>query len=268
MDHEPRVFSLDEIRGAKLKELSPPQLEARLFSDLDPSVDEEGRAKIGAALEIMHLVHGKRLRRDDTEETGHSLRVANRIVTYFEVRDDPDAVIAALLHDTVERDPHAIAALLGIGHRPEDVAGARESAFFVINEIFGDDVSDTVRRVTTPLYAGHPTGKNTNYWRNIGISIDDENRGSTIMEDPRAFIVKMSDVIDNGNGVEYTNDPPFIMKIVTKLEPVYPAFAERLMEPDIAEYITPEGRAAALSKLEKGALRHTELRAELAANAA
>lgn len=203
----------------ELKNLSPPELQVRLLADMQPYTDYEGRARISAAFDLAANLHSED-RRSPGEYISHPLRIANRLVTHFGIKD-PDLVIAALLHDTVEDHPRDLSELANF--RPDSVADAREAALFVVGDVFGARVKRIVEGVTNPIYDGTADQKNDFYLDHVTHAIQDQD----------VFLVKLSDFIDNAVGLHHTESAELIRKLSRKYQPLYELFRERLGDPGL-----------------------------------
>lgn len=226
----------------ELKDLSPMQLQERLLADLQPYTDYETRAQISASFNLADYLHRDRFR-SPGPYIEHPLRNANRIVTYFGIRD-PEIVQAALLHDTVEDHAREMAELARIEVETEEEA--REVALAFIADLFGERVRDIVSGVTTPLYDGPKDGKNEFYRAHVKEAIKDQD----------VFIVKLADFFDNAVGLHHTENDELVRRLSHKYEPLYDVFRERLENPDLP--FDDETRGYIDAKLAKGHVKNAE----------
>jgi (p)ppGpp synthase/HD superfamily hydrolase len=126
-------------------------------------------------------------RRTREPYVNHPLRVTLRILCYYHVCD-PQVLTAALLHDTVEDQPWAVA-----GHRREGPAPRRE-ALQVIAGRYDQRVAQLVTALTNP----EPVvgiDRTTQYLHHLADAVGAE---------PWARVIKLSDFTDNGVGIIHT----------------------------------------------------------------
>jgi (p)ppGpp synthase/HD superfamily hydrolase len=179
------------------------------------------------------LVLAGHLHRDDRRVrepyVNHLLRVATRLLHHYRV-DDPDVIVAGVLHDTVEDHPHELAAV------PAEVpvAQAREEAFGVLAARFGARVADLVRAVTNPIY-DEDTDKHEQYRALVAHALADN---------PWARVIKASDFTDNGVGVIHTTGPK-LAKAAAKYRLVLPVLRELVARPDTPLHPEVKERIAA-----------------------
>jgi len=142
----------------------------------------------------------------------HILRVGIRIISHYEV-DDPDVVIAGLLHDAVEDHAHELA---------QDRSGAHTAAAVsVLAERFGQRVADLVAAVTNPVF--DPGRDRYEQYR--------EHITSRLDRNPWARVVKLSDFTDNGVGILYATGS-HLGKLATKYQPLTPVYRELVTRVD------------------------------------
>jgi HD domain len=195
---------------------------------------EPTRARLTEALELAEDLHADD-RRVREPYANHLLRVAIRIKRYYGI-EDPDVLVAALLHDAVEDHPAELAALgatgadAGTGARavPQDPAReateateATEAALAVLAERFGRRVADLVAAVTNPVY-DPDRDEHEQYREHVAASLD---------RNPWARVIKASDFTDNGVGVIHTTGPK-VNSSATKYRPLVPVLRELIARPD------------------------------------
>ena len=173
------------------------------------------RQRLADALALAARLHAAD-RRQNEPYVNHLLRVAIRIVTYYEVRD-PDVVAAALLHDSVE--DHA-AELAADGRPP--------SALAELARQFGPRVADLVGAVTNPEYEPG-RDRRLQYRDHVAASLD---------ASPAARVIKASDFTDNGAGLIHTTGPR-VPELASKYVLLVPVLRELIDRPD-----TPLGEPA------------------------
>lgn len=142
----------------------------------------------------------------------HILRVGIRIISHYEV-DDPEVVIAGLLHDAVEDHAGELASARSGQHTAAAVA--------VLAERFGQRVADLVAVVTNPVF--DPGRDRYEQYR--------ENIASRLDLNPWARVVKLSDFTDNGVGILYATGS-HLRKLATKYQPLTPVYRELVTRAD------------------------------------
>lgn len=194
------------------------------------------RERLFAALSLAEELH-----RDDRRVRepylNHLLRVTIRILRYYDV-DDPDVLIAALLHDSVEDHPAELAAM---GAEPDPATepdatdgsagngspagnggvGQRPAALAELARRFGPRVAELVEAVTNPEY-DLTRDVYQQYREHVAASLD---------RNPWARVIKVSDFTDNGVGVIHTTGPK-VNSSATKYRPLVPLLRELIARPD------------------------------------
>ncbi len=178
------------------------------------------RRRLADALTLAARLHADD-RRQSEPYVNHLLRVAIRIMSHYGVRD-PDVVVAALLHDSVE--DHA--AGLARGGRPE--AAQSELALAELARRFGPRVAELVGAVTNPEY-DPGRDRHEQYREHVAASLD---------ASPWARVIKASDFTDNGAGLIHTTGPR-VPQLASKYSPLVPVLRELIARPD-----TPLGEPA------------------------
>ncbi|NUS43024.1 MAG: HD domain-containing protein [Mycobacteriaceae bacterium] len=183
-------------------------LRARFLLEAAQLPDHE---RILAALDLADTLH-RRDRRSREPYLNHLLRVATRIISHYGI-DDPDVVIAALLHDAVEDHPAELA-----GERP----GPRtEAALAELAARFGNRVADLVAAVTNPPPA-ESVDRHEQYRDFVAASLD---------RNPWARIIKLSDFTDNGVGILYTTGPK-LRTLAVKYRPLTDVYRDLVARSD------------------------------------
>jgi (p)ppGpp synthase/HD superfamily hydrolase len=151
------------------------------------------------------------LHRDDRRVrepyVNHLLRVALRILCYYRVQD-PDVLAAALLHDAVE--DHA-----------DRLGGGMPAALATLAERFNPRVADLVAAVTNPEY--RPDRDAHEQYR--------EHVAGSLVANPWARVIKLSDFTDNGVGVIHATGPK-LRSAATKYAPLVPVLRELVIRAD------------------------------------
>jgi hypothetical protein len=187
------------------------------------------RAPVEQALSLASRLHAND-RRQREPYVNHLLRVAVRIVTYYEVRDR-DVVCAALLHDAVEDHPDGLAA-----------DGSQQGALDALAGEFGQRVADLVGAVTNPPFeSGRDRGDQ--YREHVAGSLE---------RCPWARVIKASDFTDNGVGLIHSSGP-HLPRLAAKYAPLVPVLRDLIARPDTP--LSDEVKARILAQLDQAALR-------------
>ncbi|MFI7080320.1 HD domain-containing protein [Micromonospora sp. NPDC049903] len=213
------MHAITEMHGeAGLRERF--RLEIKVF-------DEYARHRLDEALAL-----ASRLHRDDRRSrepyVNHLLRVAIRMVHYYEVRD-VDVIVAGLLHDAVEDHP---AELAGCGAdepsgsepgepRKPSVSDQTGAALEVLAERFGPRVARLVAAVTNPPW-DPGRDRDEQYHEHVAASLERE---------PWARVIKISDFTDNGVGVIHSVGPK-VESLARKYRPLVPAYRDLVTRTD------------------------------------
>lgn len=182
----PEAFHLDE-EGARL---------AGRISDGIERLPREKRPRVEAALMLAIDLHGDELppRDDGTPVANHILRVGDNVINGFAVRD-PDIIIAALLHDSVENQRGKLAAAWFAKHpenRHDPAVNERVAAMRWIAARFGRRVYRLIEALTKP---DNPASKDP------AVRLERERKYREQLEEnlrnPSRFCVKLADFYDN-----------------------------------------------------------------------
>jgi hypothetical protein len=169
---------------------------------------EPDRRRLDRALEVAARLHAAD-RRQREPYLNHLLRVAIRIICYYDIRD-ADVICAALLHDAVEDHAKELAA-----------GGGIPGALAAIAARFGDRVADLVGAVTNP--SQEPGHDQHEQYR--------EHVLASLAANPWARVIKASDFTDNGVGLIHTTGPR-VARLAAKYAPLVPGLRELIARPD------------------------------------
>lgn len=191
-----------------------PGLRDRFALELETFTPAE-RDRLEQALALAAELHADD-RRTREPYLNHLLRVAIRIIRYYDIRDI-DVLVAALLHDAVEDHPAELAGL------PTGLpwAVATDAAITELARRFNPRVAELVRSVTNPEF-DPGADRHEQYRNHVTQSLD---------RDPWARIIKVSDFTDNGVGVIHTTGDK-ARSSAAKYRPLVPAFRELIGRPD------------------------------------
>lgn len=168
------------------------------------------------ALDFALEIHGDQEPRPDGPYVNHILRVANRIVEEYEIKD-PEIVIAGLLHDSVEDQTKKIISLSD----NMELISEREKALIYIKNTFGKRVAGIVFKLSNPEPGSEKLRseqKNSIYKEHV----------KEVIEDPDVFLIKLSDFSDNVLNLEEVSDLIKRLKLSKKYLPVLEVFIKRM----------------------------------------
>ncbi len=203
--------------------------------------DEADQRRLERALALAGRLHAAD-RRQREPYVNHLLRVAIRIIRYYDIRD-ADVVCAALLHDAVEDHPAELAA--GGGQRT--AGDGQQAALAAVAAEFGIRVADLVAAVTNPDW---PPGRDQReqYREHVAASLE---------KCPWARVIKVSDFTDNGVGLIHTTGPA-LDRLAGKYAPLVPVLREMIARPDTP--LGDEAKARIARQLDLAAERFSALR--------
>ncbi len=191
-----------------------------------PSEKEAFKKKIKDALELALEIHKDQKPRPDGPYVNHILRVSNRIIEEYGIKD-PELVIAALLHDSVEDQAEKLALLVN----DTTLTSNREKALLSIKNNFGERVEKIVLKLSNPEPESEglsPEEKNIIYKKHVEEAIEDSD----------VLPIKLSDFSDNALNLEAVSDPIRRLKLSKKYLPVMEVFIDRL--DNAQDILTPE----------------------------
>lgn len=224
------------------REYGAPGLREQFLQHVDDAeFTDEDKARIYSALELSEMAHNGQQRGEHPYIT-HVLRVSTRTMKHFQVTD-PNIVIAALLHDSVEDRPGRL--VIG-AHATEDQIediSLKSWALGLIRGEFGGEVATLVAAVTNPEFDN---------------SQDVHSQYRThVMEatraNPKARIIKLSDFLDNCSGLIYNESPSRAARLARKYQPLIPFMIAMAL--DTATPLTAISRGYIVERLERANLR-------------
>lgn len=212
----PHPYVAAEFKSANLKQMDS----AALFFAIDHEVDHE-RVDIGAlryAMEIATAAHLSQTRIGRAAYPVdpyivHPLRNVLRLVRLGCA--DTDVLAATALHDTAEDQPESVVKVLGAAHDP-----TAENALMLIARNLGDETARLVAAVTNPPASTALTKveKNAAYVQHV----------ADVITDPKIYLVKYADFVDNAGSVQYLDDEAKRSKLKAKYAPLVPIFVSAL----------------------------------------
>jgi (p)ppGpp synthase/HD superfamily hydrolase len=201
------------LRELALKDMDPSLLAFAILREADASgLDARDVARMRAAMEVAAYVH-----RDDFRSSRkqlpvdlyitHPFRLVLRLLRYG--CRDVAMLCAATLHDTVEDHPDDIVALLGAA------SGGANDALGILAAAFGEDVAGIVAAVTNPRLPEDmpPEERRRAYAEHVTAAI----------ADPRVFMVKLADLVDNAGSLRHLDDPERRSRLELRYSPLIPA---------------------------------------------
>jgi (p)ppGpp synthase/HD superfamily hydrolase len=193
--------------------LGEPGLRDRFQLELR-ALPPDARATLNDALTLAARLHAEQSRVREPY-LNHLLRVAIRIICYYQVTD-VEVLVAALLHDSVEDQPwHLVGQPDKVGPPPT------ERALEVLAQRYGARVATLVSAVTNPEY--DPARSSDDQYR--------EHVVEALEHEPWARVIKVSDFTDNGVGLIHTLGPK-VPRLATKYRPLVPVFRDLVARPD------------------------------------
>ena len=202
--------------------------------------------RVNAALALAYEAH-KNDTRGPYPYSTHFLRVAIRILSehHLNIRDNPDLIIAALLHDTVEDAPEFYLDTTRGSTKPE----MQSEALKRIDELFDGSVSYLVGKVTNPqIDTSLPKLARNELYREHVVEI--------LATEPLAGIIKLSDFIDNCAGLKHNESPKRARTLASKYHELIPVFLHFVVTSD---YLDDSTKTNLLEQLARANLRCLEL---------
>ena len=218
-------------------------LKSKLLEDLE-KLGLVDLKEIKMASKIAEELHKDQKPRSDGAYIYHILRVAKRLVEEYGIFD-PEIIISAILHDSVEDQASKLAEKSGDQSSKSD----REKAFIFIKKKFGQRVEKIVRRLSNPENESE------------GVSSEEKNKiyrehVKNAITDPDAFLVKLSDFSDNVLNLSYSNDLRKRLQLSKKYKPLIEVFIKGL---DSAQDILSQKKIGEIRESLKLALKETEV---------
>lgn len=206
-----------------------------LLSQLDATLDQlelgaTSRRHIRDARDLSLCAHFTQADRADGQPyINHPIEVTLTLITKFGFAK-PEAIMAALLHDTIEDQAERLIELLSGATKSE--APSRQEGLRLIGERFGGRVAQMVSRLTNPDFhelsvtaqlRGDPRSLfelTCNFYKEHFLEI--------LEHDPEAFLVKLSDFSQNAFALSAVTDEAKKESLKARYGPVLRALADRL----------------------------------------
>lgn len=206
-------------RATKLKDMDSAALVFAIMHEID--TDHVDRTKLRNALELATAAHlsQKRIGRASypiDPYIVHPLRNVLRLIRLGCA--DTDVLAATALHDTVEDQPRALVSILDESQLSD--GSNQQAALDLITEHFNTETSRLVAAVTNPPTdsALSKTEKNAAYAAHV----------ADVITDPKVFLVKFADFVDNAGSVQYLDDEAKRAKLAAKYAPAVEVFVSAL----------------------------------------
>lgn len=229
---------LAHYRERSLKEMDDHELAEAIIVEIDEL--RLNSAKVSEAIALASELHGQQFRKGARGKVErppyieHPLRNSLRLLR-LGARDERGEriVVASILHDTVEDGAKVFAKKRGATNREaENEHDARKMLEVHIELRFGRDTADIVLAVTNEIPEGDPR------------TISQEQKHQTyvqhmrnhVLKNPDAFLVKISDFIDNATGLYHgvgKMDPVKLRGQAKKYLLTVPVFEEGLNSLDL-----------------------------------
>lgn len=191
---------LDAYRVISLKDMDDSMLSEAIILEIDQvGIDTE---PISRAIALASELHGNQFRKGTRGTVAnppyieHPLRNTLRLVR-LGCYDQP-TLIGSTLHDGVEDGSKVFAKRLGWSNRQAaDEGAARVALAAHIESTFGLETREIVIAVTNELPEGDPRTQTVEEKHRVYV----QHLRDQVLHSPKAFLVKMSDFIDNATGL-------------------------------------------------------------------
>ena len=229
-------------RATKLKDVDSAALVFAIMHEVD--TDRVDQAHLRNALELATAAHLSQKRIGRTAYPVdpyivHPLRNVLRLIMLG--CSDTDVLAATALHDTVEDRPREIVSILDESRLSDE--SNQQAALDLVTEHFNVETSRLVAAVTNP-----PTDavlskaeKNAAYAAHV----------ADVIKDPKVFLVKFADFVDNAGSVKYLEDEAKRTKLAAKYAPVVAVFASALHANRDGLELPPQGLHCIGTRLNK-----------------
>ncbi|MBY4130963.1 HD domain-containing protein [Rhodococcus fascians] len=206
-------------RATKLKDMDSAALVFAIMHEID--ADRVDRTQLRNALELATAAHlsQKRIGRAAYPVDPYIVHPLRNVLRLIRLGcTDIEVLSATALHDTVEDQPREIVSILDESRLTE--GSNQQAALELITEHFSPETSRLVAAVTNP-----PTDavlskaeKNAAYAEHV----------ADVIKDPKIFLVKFADFVDNASSVQYLDDESKRAKLAAKYARVVEDFIAAL----------------------------------------
>lgn len=245
------------IQKMPLKDMDPSLLTLAIIDAVE-KMENVHKETIVYAISVASYLHRKQRRKNRKEMPltfyiEHPLRNAMRAIRWGVT--DQDILVAIILHDTVEdcvdeivKETKTVVAIDKL-----DEALKRQIALDWLKRNFSRESAFIVRELSNPIRD-----------ESIDLTREESNAeyvahaGEAIRFQPKVFIGKLVDVIDNGSGLRHLNRPqdaPFRLRSAIKYRPLIDIFEEVLNDeewaPEVTYYLSEHGVKSIRKHLEE-----------------
>ncbi|WP_196249186.1 HD domain-containing protein [Rhodococcoides fascians] len=180
--------------------------------------DRVDRTQLGNALELATAAHlsQKRIGRAAYPVDPYIVHPLRNVLRLIRLGcADTDVLSATALHDTVEDQPREIVSILDESRLSD--GPNEQAALDLIAEHISPETSRLVAAVTNPSTDAvlSKAEKNAAYTAHV----------AEVVKDPKVFLVKFADFVDNAGSMQYLDDETKRAKLATKYAPVVAVFA-------------------------------------------
>ncbi|CCQ15651.1 putative uncharacterized protein [Rhodococcus sp. AW25M09] len=206
-------------RATKLRDMDSAALVFAIMHEID--TDHVDPAQLRNALELATAAHlsQKRIGRAAYPVDPYIVHPLRNVLRLIRLGcTDTDVLAATALHDTVEDQPREIVSILNESRLTD--GPNQQAALDLITEHFNTETSRLVAAVTNPPTDGvlSKAEKNAAYAAHV----------AEVIKDPKVFLVKFADFVDNAGSVKYLDDDAKRTKLAAKYAPVVEVFITAL----------------------------------------
>lgn len=198
-------------RATKLKDMDSAALVFAILHEIDS--DRVDRTQLLNAMELATAAHmsQKRIGRAAYPVDPYIVHPLRNVLRLIRLGcADTDVLCATALHDTVEDQPREIVTILDESRLSD--GSNQQAALDLITENLNAETSRLVAEVTNPPTdsALSKAEKNAAYAAHV----------ADVIKDPKVFLVKFADFVDNAGSVQYLDDEAKRTKLQSKYAPV------------------------------------------------
>ncbi|QII02055.1 HD domain-containing protein [Rhodococcoides fascians A21d2] len=202
-------------RATKLKDMDSAALVFAIMHEVD--TDRVDQAHLRNAMELATAAHlsQKRIGRTAYPVDPYIVHPLRNVLRPIRLGcSDTDVLAATALHDTVEDQPREIVSILDESRLSDE--SNQQAAPDLITEHFNTETSRLVAAVTNPSTDAvlSKAEKNAAYAAHV----------ADVIKDPKVFLVKFADFVDNAGSVQYLEDETKRIKLQTKYAPMVEVF--------------------------------------------
>lgn len=206
-------------RSTKLKDMDSAALVFAILHEIDAvHID---RTQLCNAMELATAAHlsQKRIGRAAYPVDPYIVHPLRNVLRLIRLGcTDNDVLAATALHDTVEDQPREIVSISDESRLSDE--SNQQAALDLITEHFNTETSRLVAAVTNPSTDAvlSKAEKNAAYAEHV----------ADVIKDPKVFLVKFADFVDNAGSVQYLDDGAKRAKLAAKYAPMVEVFIAAL----------------------------------------